>query len=279
MRITILLLSLFISGPAFAFPLANEHTRSMSVPESMAADFDFEGIVQLSNCSGSLIRLENAPDTDQALILTNGHCLENGFPRPGSSVYRQPSRRRFTLMNAAGDEVGTLTANRIEYGTMTGTDMSIYRLNETYATILSRFHVRALSLSSQHPTVNTEVEVVSGYWSRGYRCAIEGFVFKLVEDTFTMNDSIRYTRPGCEVIGGTSGSPIIHKLTREVIGVNNTGNESGRRCTMNNPCEIDENGKVHYVKGYSYGQQTYRVYSCLNANRELDLAVPGCMLQ
>ncbi len=251
----------------------------MSVPEHMTADFDFEGIVQLSNCSGSLIRLENTLDTDQALVLTNGHCLENGFPAPGTNVYRQASRRRFTLMNAAGDEVGTLTANRIEYGTMTGTDMSIYRLNETYAGIKARFQVRPLMLSSQHPTVNTEIEVVSGYWSRGFRCSIESFVYRLVEDSFTMNDSIRYSRPGCEVFGGTSGSPIIHKLTREVIGVNNTGNESGRRCTMNNPCEINEEGKVEAIKGYSYGQQTYRVYSCLNANREIDLTIPGCTLQ
>jgi V8-like Glu-specific endopeptidase len=250
----------------------------MSPPANMLADFDFEGIVQLSNCSGSLIRLENALDTDQALVLTNGHCLENGFPAPGRHIYRESSRRRFTLMNSAGDSAGRLNANRIEYGAMTGTDMAIYRVNETYADIRARFGVKPLILSSRHPAVNTEIEVISGYWSRGFRCSIEAFIFRLDEGGYSMNDSIRYTRPGCEVYGGTSGSPVVDKATREVIGINNTGNESGRRCTMNNPCEIDENGNVQYIQGYSYGQQTYRVYSCLNANREIDLSVPGCTL-
>lgn len=279
MRLILVVLSLFVSIPAFAFPLPPKNMRMISLPTHMLADFDFEGIVQLSNCSGSLIRLENAEDSDQALVLTNGHCMEEGFPNPGRHVYRETSRRRFTLMNSSGGTAGRLNANMILFGTMTGTDMAIYRVNETYAQILSRFNVRPLILSSQRPALNTPIEVISGYWSRGFRCSIETFVYQLVEGGYTMNDSIRYTRPGCEVFGGTSGSPIIETSTRQVVGVNNTGNESGRRCTMNNPCEIDETGKVEFVKGYSYGQQTYRVYSCLNAAREIDLTVAGCMLR
>jgi V8-like Glu-specific endopeptidase len=278
MRLILVVLSLFVSIPAFAFPLPPKNMRMMSLPTHMLADFDFEGIVQLSNCSGSLIRLEIAEDSDQALVLTNGHCMEEGFPNPGRHVYRETSRRRFTLMNSSGGTAGRLNANMILFGTMTGTDMAIYRVNETYAQILSRFNVRPLILSSQRPALNTPIEVISGYWSRGFRCSIETFVYQLVEGGYTMNDSIRYTPPGCEVFGGTSGSPIIETSTRQVVGVNNTGNESGRRCTMNNPCEIDETGKVEFVKGHSYGQQTYRVYSCLNTNREIDLTVPGCTL-
>lgn len=278
MRSITIILSFFISIPTFAFPLMNHQSRMMSLPAHMLADFDFEGIVQLSNCSGSLIRLENSLDTDQALVLTNGHCLEAGFPNPGHHVYREASRRRFTLMNSSGGTAGRLNANTILFATMTGTDMALYRVNETYADIRTRMNVRPLTLSSRHPSLNTEIEVISGYWSRGFRCSIEAFIFQLMEGGYTMNDSVRYTRPGCEVFGGTSGSPIVDKNTREVIGINNTGNESGRRCTMNNPCEIDETGKVDFVKGYSYGQQTYRIYSCLNGQRELDLGVPGCTL-
>lgn len=271
--------SFFMVNGAQAFPLPKGGMEIRSFPSTFTADFDFEGIVQLSNCSGSLIQLESARDTDQALVLTNGHCLENGFPRPGQSIYRSPSSRRFNLMNRSGSVAGRLTANQIVYGTMTGTDMAIYQVNETYAQILSRFNVRPLKLSSRRPSIRQSIEVISGYWKRGFRCEIETFVYQLVEADYVMTDSIRYTRPGCEVYGGTSGSPIIDKTTREVIGINNTGNESGRRCTMNNPCEIDENGNVQFVKGYSYGQQTYIIYSCLNAARELDLTVPGCKLQ
>jgi V8-like Glu-specific endopeptidase len=122
------------------------------------------------------------------------------------------------------------------------------------------------------------MEVISGYWMRGYSCNIETFVPKLEEDGWVCEDSIRYSRPGCETIGGTSGSPVIRAGTRTVIGVNNTGNEDGEKCTMNNPCEIDKDGKIVFQKGYSYGQQTYWVYSCLNQYNEIDLKVPGCQL-
>lgn len=62
------------------------------------------------------------------------------------------------------------------------------------------------------------------------------------------------------------------------MGVNNTGNESGLQCLMNNPCEIDDHGNVSAHEGYSYGQQTYTIYSCLNQYNEIDLNVPGCQL-
>ena len=75
-----------------------------------------------------------------------------------------------------------------------------------------------------------------------------------------------------------SGSPVILAGTRTVVGVNNTGNDSGERCTMNNPCEIDQNGNVEAHEGFSYGQQTYWIYSCLNERLELDLHKAGCLL-
>jgi hypothetical protein len=47
---------------------------------------------------------------------------------------------------------------------------------------------------------------------------------------------------------------------------------------MNNPCEIDSAGNITAQKDFSYGQQTYQVYTCLNQNNEIDLSVPGCKL-
>ncbi len=93
-----------------------------------------------------------------------------------------------------------------------------------------------------------------------------------------MKDSIRYSKKGCEVYGGTSGSPVIAKGERVVVGVNNTGNESGKLCTNNNPCEIDVNGNKKVLKGRGYAQQTYWVYSCLNEEFDIDLSKQGCNL-
>jgi len=71
---------------------------------------------------------------------------------------------------------------------------------------------------------------------------------------------------------------VIKAGTRTVIGVNNTINEDGETCTMNNPCEVDQNGNRSAHRGYGYGQETYWVYSCLNQYNEIDLSVAGCLL-
>jgi V8-like Glu-specific endopeptidase len=275
---SVIILGIFALSTAHALPLPKPGMSLQSLPANFTQDFNFEGIVALSNCSGSLIRLENSKDTDNALILTNGHCLEFGFPTPGQVVFGRPSTRTFRLYDAQNNMVGRLNATQVVYSTMTKTDMTIYKVRETYAQIKTDFNVNALLLSSAHPSVSDPIEVVSGYWSRGFRCAIETFASQLKEADWTLEDSIRYTRPGCETYGGTSGSPVIHATNRTVIGVNNTGNENGRECTMNNPCEIDKDGKVTFQKGYAYGQETYWVYTCLNQYNELDLSIAGCML-
>jgi hypothetical protein len=186
--------------------------------------------------------------------------------------------RSFGLYNAQAEIVGYLQSTHIVYGTMTNTDVSLYRLNQTYQQIKDAYNVNPLVLSSEKANVGDEIEVISGYWKRGYSCGIEYFVNQLNEDSWTFRDSIRYTRPGCETIGGTSGSPIISPITRKVIGINNTGNENGELCTMDNPCEVDSNGNKKAYQGVSYGQQVYWIYSCLTENNELNLNQQGCML-
>jgi hypothetical protein len=200
------------------------------------------------------------------------------MPDPGEVIVHRQSSRRFRVLGPNAENLGRVNASEVIYSTMTGTDMTLYLLNETYAQILSDYNVRPFTLSSAHPTIGTPIEVVSGYWERGYTCKIEFFAHELDEGGYAMFDSVRYSRPGCEVIGGTSGSPVIAQGTRNVIAINNTGNEDGERCTMNNPCEIDESGKVTYVQGYTYAQQTYLIYSCLNDQNQLDLNKTGCKL-
>ncbi len=275
-----LLTSVFASYSAHALPLPKpgQNQHNYSLPFSLTANYNFEGIVALDNCSGSLVQLEGAPDTDLALVFTNGHCLEGGFTPAGQVVSHQRSSRRFNIMNPDTSTAVSLRATEIVYSSMTKTDLTIYKLGVTYAEIKAKHNVRPLVLASTRPTETTPIEIISGYWKRGYSCAIESFIPQLREDQWTWVDSVRYSRPGCETIGGTSGSPVIQAGTRRMIAINNTGNESGGRCTMNNPCEVDAQGNITWTEGVSYAQQTYWVYSCLNANREIDLTVPGCQL-
>lgn len=272
-------LSLLIGLSAHAFPLPRGSFADLSFQtQTTTSSYDFEGIVALSNCSGSLVRFDHSRDGDNALVFTNGHCLEFGFAEPGQVVSHKASKRTFNVLSTSAQVLGQVQATEVVYSTMTNTDLTVYKLKETYGEILAKYKVHAMTLSSEHPAVNMPIEVISGYWRKGYSCAIDGFVSELKESDWTFVDSIRYSRPGCETVGGTSGSPIVLAGSRTVIGINNTGNEDGMKCTMNNPCEVDQNGQVHYEQGLSYGQETYWVYTCLNEQNEIDLTRKDCKL-
>ncbi|MFE6777144.1 serine protease [Streptomyces sp. NPDC057702] len=268
--------------PAPAAPVARSAASADAVASATrlaprAKAVTFEGAVALSNCSGSVVKPPNATDRDPALVMSNGHCLEGGFPAPGEVVVDRPSSRDFTILDAQARDLGTVRATKIAYATMTDTDVSLYQVNATYADIRQRFGVRPLALSATHPRAGTAISVVSGYWKKQYTCSVDGFVHELREGRWTWKDSVRYT-PQCQTIGGTSGSPVVDTATGAVIAVNNTGNESGGRCTDNNPCEVDENGKITVRRGINYGQQTYQITRCLAAGNKVNLSLPECTL-
>ncbi|MGW1805095.1 trypsin-like serine peptidase [Streptomyces sp. NPDC002078] len=242
-----------------------------------AVTVNYAGTVALSNCSGSVIRFPNSADSDPALVLTNGHCLETGFPDPGQVITGQSSSRSFGLLNASGSRVATLRANQVVYSTMTDTDVTIYRLTTTYARIKTAYGISPLTVNDSHPTAGTAIKVVSGYWKRTYSCSIDGFVYRLKEGDWTWKDSARYTS-ACNTIGGTSGSPVIDTTTGKVVAVNNTGNEDGETCTVNNPCEVDESGNVTIHQGINYAEETYQIPACFTTGNKLDLSAAGCVL-
>ncbi|MEU8848412.1 serine protease [Streptomyces sp. NPDC048564] len=238
---------------------------------------NFAGTVSLSNCSGSVVRFSDSEDNDPALVMSNGHCLETGMPGPGEVVVDRASSRTFGLLNASGSRVANLRANKLVYGTMTDTDVSFYQLTTTYGQIKSSYGIDALTMAETHPVAGTAITVASGYWKRLYSCNIDGFAYRLKEGDWTFKDSVRYTS-ACNTIGGTSGSPVIDQATNKVVAVNNTGNEDGQRCTVNNPCEVDESGNVTVRQGINYAQQTYQIPACFGVDNKLDLNASGCAL-
>ncbi|MGW7518388.1 S1 family peptidase [Streptomyces sp. NPDC054796] len=238
---------------------------------------DFAGTVALSNCSGSLVRMPDSKPGDPGLVLSNGHCLQEGMPEPGEVVTDQPSSRSFTLLKADGSSAGQVSATKISYATMTDTDVSLYELGSTYEQIESRYGIAPLDVEAARPTQGNAITVVSGYWKETFACSIDGFVPELREDGWTMKDSLRYT-PECRTKGGTSGSPVIDNASGKVVGVNNTRNENGEECTLNNPCEVDENGEVTVREGIAYGQQTHTLVPCVGEGNKIDLGLPGCAL-
>ncbi|WP_205519373.1 trypsin-like serine peptidase [Streptomyces olivoreticuli] len=269
------LATLLLAGATVAG--AGTASAASQAPAGKTKAVDFAGTVALSNCSGSLIKMPNSSDNDPGLVMTNGHCLETGMPGPGEVITDQPSSRTFTLLNSSAGKAGTLRATKVSYSTMTDTDVTLYELDMTYAQIKQRYRIDALNLSADHPAAGTPIKVVSGYWKKIYSCNVDGFVYQLREGDWTWKDSLRYT-PSCNTIGGTSGSPVIDANTGKVIAINNTGNENGEQCTVNNPCEVDENGQVTVRQGTNYAEETYGIGKCFGSGNKLDLTLPGCEL-
>lgn len=282
MRSLSFIIAILFPISAFAFPVGEERSLddfSEILQVQPRADFDFNGIIALSNCSGSVIHFAGQPKDSKAYVLTNGHCTGGffgGFPKPGEVDYKQKSFRSFNAFVNVNKKV-KVNATELTYATMTDTDAALYRLQQTY-TQLEAKGVYSFELAAEKATVEQDIHIVSGYWKEGFECSIENFIYELHEGDYVMKDSIRYSDPGCEVYGGTSGSPVIAKGERLVIGVNNTGNEDGKKCTMNNPCEVTPAGDISIIKGRGYAQQTYQFYSCIDENYDLDLSIEGCLL-
>ncbi len=269
-----------VSAQAFALPVeVSRPIQKLGMKSVLNNAFEFEGIVKLSNCSGALIKFEGAPETNKGLIMTNGHCADlpgGRFLAPGEVLVNKAVKRTVGIFDAK-QELHKVRTTQFLFATMTDTDVSIYELELTYKAIKDQFDIDAFTLAANHPTENVEMQIISGYWEKGWDCSVDAFIPTLKEDLYTWVDSLRYN-DGCDTTHGTSGSPIIERNTRSVIGINNTGNDNGESCTMDNPCEVSTDGTVTVRKGISYGQETYIIYSCLNKQFAFDLKKAGCML-
>jgi V8-like Glu-specific endopeptidase len=240
-----------------------------------AAATDFSGTVALSNCSGAIVRWASSAPNDTAMMLTNGHCVD--FMDTREVIVDEPATRGVTLLTGAGDTAGTVQTTRIVYATMWKTDVALYELGVTYKQLSDQYGVPALTLASTKPSPKDQaISVISGYWLTEYKCNLNGFAYRLHEYVWTWRQSLRYSDGGCQVIGGTSGSPILDK-DRVQIGINNTINEDGERCTLNNPCEENRKGKITVHPHRGYGQETWIFYTCLSGT-ELNLDKQGCRL-
>jgi hypothetical protein len=293
-----------ITQIAYTETLPSVHDRTRLIPRSQDPFFapidpftrigpgktayDFIGIISLSNCSGSIIQFKGSNNIKRpALILTNGHCIGLGsytifdfilVPSFGEVIQNYKINREVEILDSNATPIGVVSTTKIIYATMTDTDIAIYELAYSYEEIEAMFDIRPLILSDTQPMVGEPIDVISGFWRFGYSCNIDAEILQLREDVWTWQDAIRYSQPGCETMGGTSGSPVVSRNTREVIAINNTANENGEACTIQNPCEIDADGNLVARQGATYGQQTYLIYSCLDSYFNLSLDQEGCLL-
>ncbi|ONI71106.1 hypothetical protein ALI144C_52170 [Actinosynnema sp. ALI-1.44] len=240
-----------------------------------AAATDLSGTVVFGGCSGSLVRTPESTAHDPALVLTNGHCYEGQSVIPDEVLVDQPSNRLINLLDGKGGTVATLRTAKALYVTMTGTDIALYRLRESYAQLDRQYHVRPMTLSADRPKRGADVEIVSSGWMKVLPCKIDGFAYRVLEMTYVTKDVLRYDS-ACQPGPGVSGSPVVSG--GQVVGIHNTSNREGGQCTENNPCEMDRTGAISARKGAGYATQTYWITTCVRPGNRLDLTKPGCLL-
>ena len=244
-----------------------------------------QGTVRLNQCSASLVALENQDLARHAWVITNGHCINQGtldgqYPDAGEVLYHAKNKgknRAWLMVNGRADFL--LDIVQLVYATMTQTDLAIYEVSATYLEIERETGVKPLILAkSATLNVGTEIVIPTSYWEDVLECQVDQIIYQIREGHWTWGPSIRLTRD-CKIKNGASGSPLVRKGTREVVGLINTAYENGKACDYNNPCEIDPQGRVTIdQEDRSYGQYISDIYTCLNEQMDLDLAVSGCRL-
>src|SRR5689334_23289280 len=97
----------FASVSAFAFPtspfnaLERATNSNKAKINSNALAYDFEGIIKLSNCSGSLVAFNGQPLSSKAIVMTNGHCIQKpgGYLNPGEVWTNRPISRSMKVFD------------------------------------------------------------------------------------------------------------------------------------------------------------------------------------
>jgi secreted trypsin-like serine protease len=226
---------------------------------------NLEGAASLAGvCSASVVKTDHAKLNDQALLLTNGHCVPQR-PAPGETLKNVPVKLPVTI----GDRQGYLQAKAetdlLVSATMTGSDTALFRLDQTYAQLEAK-GVKIFKLAGQSAKPGEKVDIISSGNGARFSCKIEAVVPHLREEGYTQDNAYRYD-PACTPSHGGSGSPIVLKDGVTVVGVHSTGNDSGEQCTANNPCEVAADGTVTVHQGARYGQQVKHLVACARTQK------------
>ncbi len=237
------------------------------------------GTVKFTNLSGFLFTAEGMSEDRKALIMSNGHGLDPlglNILAAGEVRVDQPMSRKVKIYNGEG-RVLVIHTQRLLYATLTSTDMAVYELGVTYKYLRERYGITPLTLAPEGPTAGLNVTIASAYKGRTYDCTVEAVLPGLREGGRSFIGSLRMAE-GCGTVNGTSGSPMIDNATGLVVGISNTLNSRGGLCGVNNPCEVDAEGRVSAIRGRRYGQQTALLLACFDENFALQLDRPGCAL-
>jgi hypothetical protein len=165
---------------------------------------------------------------------------------------------------------------------MSGADILLLRISETYEQIEKRTGVRPFLVSQDTAFApDLALRIPSAYWQNDRACQVEATIDKLKEDRWLWSPVLRIRiADTCGTPHGASGAPAIRMDSGEVIGVFGTASDANAApCALNNPCELTPDGSAKAAaKGQGYVHFVHHFYTCLDKERNIDLDVPGCLL-
>lgn len=255
-----------------------------SIPDD-EVDLGTAGFPALNECESSIVRTSSSQDDDPALLLTNGHCVPNvdesmDMPAQGADIVDQKIDAPVTFTDAGGYGMATSRIDRLLFATMTGTDLALFRLESSFSD-LEKKGARILHVATAPPKAGDAVTLMAAdpFMGGPRECTIEAIVPTLREGGYDQHDALRMEEAErCISEPGFSGAALLAPDGKTIVGVNNTSNRDGEKCTVDNPCEVSESGEATVLHERPYGQQIVALNDCVAAGSVLDLDAPGCDL-
>lgn len=287
-------LALLWASPALAQADWNSEALGCNLRIGMTAEVEFSRLRSTmedhSKCSAALVTVKGRASSERAWMLGAGHCIKMGgayagsllVPAPGEVIHDRNLSGISLTLDTGNRRIPRvcIDATKLLYATLTGTDLALYELVETYDTIKNKTGAEPLVLSADKEfAMGTSVVVASAAHQKVQACTIDKKVHALKESKWQWGTAYRLTTV-CTVIPGYSGSPVVRTDNGEIIGVLGTAFRGKEPCDLHNPCELDEAGqKSVAAEGQGYFHPVHGLHACLDAKFNFDLNAPGCLLQ
>lgn len=256
------------------------------------ADRRWSGIGRFQNglsCTAFLIRPPGASGASSALALTNGHCISTGT----NEVIRDralpnTSRVTFRYFRDTVSEQLPVRAIRVLHSTMKGLDLALIELDSTLGQLVNA-GIEPLELTTSPPDPGEPVWSVGvpvtgvpldEQFLRRSACTL-GAAADLIE--FTWHFWSSYANDCADILGGSSGSPVVSQRTGRVVAVINTTTAGAAidtgdfRCFNGQPCEVVPGGFL-YRRDTNYAVPVADLPRCFGVNGAFDLRLDGCPL-
>ncbi len=244
-------------------------------------------IKDLGRCSASIFAVGKYNKKQKALLLTAGHCVNEGsaelkmshgtLSMPGNyeKVRETPIKPNMQFYVSLPDNnYYSIQAEKLIFASLYGKDIAIYQLAYTYEELESA-GVKPLIVNDQELSVDENLVVYSSVWQTKFQCTFTGYVNTTLEMYLVGKHVLRLNDCIEEAKHGASGSPVLDKHGY-LRGILVTVNEAGESCTFDNTCELQNrpSSKIEIRAGSTYATSLDGLANCVdekgNFNTKLD---------